>query len=144
MFFTIDFFKYNGELKMNYIKPIHQTLIEEVIHKAENDNRVVGVVLYGSAVKNSNYHDIDVCLIPNNNTNFSELFKDYLYSTKEIIDIRIFDELPLYIQVRVMKEGILILQKDYDKIFQKYLQTINNWRYFEPHLHTYLEAVKYG
>lgn len=129
---------------MNYIKPIHQTLINELLHKAENDIRVVGVVLFGSAVKHSNYNDIDICLIPNRNIKYSELFKEYLYTTKEIIDIRIFDELPLYIQVRVMKEGILLLQKDYDYIFQKFMETIKDWRYFEPHLHVYLEAVKHG
>ena len=129
---------------MNCLKPVHQTLIDQVIRKAKDDNRVIGVVLFGSSLLKSNYHDIDLCLIPNTAGDSTELFKEYLYSTQEPIDIRIFDELPLYIQVRVIKEGKILMQKNYDKIFQRYMDTLINWRDFEPHFQIYLEAIKHG
>ena len=124
---------------MDFVKAAHQRLIEEVIQKAKDDFRVVGIVLYGSALVRPDYHDIDLCIFPVNNCNVSELYTEYFDFSKEPIDIRIFNDLPFYIQNRVIKEGKIILQNDYDKMFNIFIATIIKWNDFRKYCLIILE-----
>jgi predicted nucleotidyltransferase len=129
---------------MEYIKPHHQILMTQLLEYMKGDTDILGVVLYGSAVRQSIYRDIDICIIPESNVDTTELFHKYLRLTENPIEIRMFRDLPLYIQVQVMKTGKILVQKDYDRLFEVYMNAIRRWRDFEPHFQTYLEAVKHG
>ncbi len=52
--------------------------------------------------------------------------------------------MPLYIRSRILKEGIILLNKDYDKLLDLYIDTIKDYDLFEPHFNHFLEAIKHG
>ncbi len=56
----------------------------------------------------------------------------------------IFSDLPLYVRNWVVKEGKILLNKDYNSLFDIYRQTLKDFVLFEPHYKTFLEAVKSG
>jgi len=73
---------------------------------------ILGIFLYGSYSKNknSNRSDIDICIVaPNEDPH--ELLSFILQNINVDVnkyDIRLFNELPLYIKIHIIEEGILI------------------------------------
>jgi len=126
-----------------------EELIQNLTTECQKDPTILGVILFGSYARGENYRDVDICLVPfpDLKGNSSELFKirmKYEEYSKNVLDINLFYNLPLYIQSRVVKEGKILLDKNYDLFFDLYLDTIKQYTLFEPHLNTYLKAVLDG
>ena len=73
---------------------------------------ILGILLYGSysKSKNSNKSDIDICIVaPNEDLNqlLSFILQNINVESKKY-DIRIFNELPLYIKIHIIEDGFLI------------------------------------
>ena len=89
--------------------------IEEIQQDFNNvieEKKIQGLLLFGSSVlnQNTNRSDIDICVVaPEEN-----VFDLLSYITKNInvvkkkYDTRIFSELPLFIKIQIIEDGILV------------------------------------
>ena len=73
---------------------------------------ILGILLYGSYSKsqNTNQSDIDICIVaPNEDIHqlLSFILQNINVDTNKY-DIRLFSELPLYIKIHIIEDGILI------------------------------------
>ena len=73
---------------------------------------ILGILLYGSysKSKNTNRSDIDICVVaPNEDVHqlLSFLLQNINVNANKY-DIRIFNELPLYIKIHIIEDGLLI------------------------------------
>jgi len=76
------------------------------------NKKILGILLYGSYIKegNSNRSDIDICVVAPNEDIYeliSYILQNINVNAKKY-DIRVFNELPLYIKIQVIQKGLLI------------------------------------
>ncbi len=116
-----------------------------LIEKAKLDDDILAVVVYGSYVKNAEYNDIDVslALFRSRVGKINSLQKEIEYSEPGL-DVHIFQDLPLYIQVRVLEEGKIYCVKDEDEYFDLVMYTLREWEYFKPRFELILEGALHG
>jgi hypothetical protein len=121
-------------------------LLEEIKRNVREDKDVFCIFLFGSYVRNESHYlsDIDVCLVLSSN-NYSSLQMsqkklEYLKTFPQI-DIQIFQQLPLYIKIRILKEGKILLCKDEDKIYDLAFSVITEYSDYEHILRDYLTEV---
>jgi Polymerase beta, Nucleotidyltransferase len=117
---------------------------QTILNRARVDDRIIALCVFGSYLKQQNYHDIDICLFTKKDGPNDGIIQEYLGNSEEIFDIKIFHKLPLYIQIEVLNDGKILLLKDYDTLLRVFLKTIKEWNLFEPHFKAYLEAVQHG
>ena len=117
---------------------------QPILNRAVVDDRVVAVSVFGSFTRNDSYNDIDICLFTRKGDSTVGMLFEYLGFSEEIFDIKLFSELPLYIQIEVLKEGQILLLKNYDAQMEVVLSTFKEWDLFKPHFECYLEAVRHG
>ena len=58
------------------------------------------------------------------------------------VDIQIFQQLPLYIKVRILKHGKIILCKDEDKIYDLAFYVITEYSDYEHIYREYLREIE--
>jgi len=106
------------------------TYISE-ISKIFDFDFVDAIILFGSynSKTNSKMSDIDICVITNKGLSLEEKF-EILQFKDEILDISLFEELPLSLQDRVMREGAILKSKI--SLESLKIQTINQYRDFKP------------
>jgi predicted nucleotidyltransferase len=116
---------------------------QKILQQVAFDLRIIAVILFGSYARGEKFRDIDVCLVeePESISPKEEL----AYRTKfsEPFEIHFFSMLPLYIQSRVIDEGIIILNKDYDRLFDVYMKTIRDYDLFRPHFEAFLGVISH-
>ena len=89
--------------------------IQEFCSKLDK-RKVVAVYLFGSVVsgKTGNFSDIDVCIV-GENLKFDEMAKIHGEFSDDY-DISFFDEMPIWIKMRVLK-GIPVIVNDNEKLY---------------------------
>ncbi|MGQ4833865.1 MAG: nucleotidyltransferase domain-containing protein [Candidatus Asgardarchaeia archaeon] len=110
----------------------------------KEDKDILAIVIFGSFTKDLPYADIDVCLILNKKMTKLEMSKKRLkYQTiiGDPFDIQVFQQLPLYIRMRILKEGVLYYCRDLDKLYDIAYRTIKDFVYFEKYYRYHLEAI---
>jgi hypothetical protein len=124
--------------------------LERIVEKAKRDRDVLAVMLFGSSTKEifRPSSDIDVCLILKPKR-FSNLFMskkklEYLALVSSRYDIQIFQQLPVFIRVRILKEGKLLLNKNYDELFRVARDAIKEFDLFKRHYLYCIKSVAYG
>ncbi len=119
-----------------------------LIGKAKKDKDVLAVSIFGSFARGEKYRDVDVCLILRpqkySNLEMSKKRLKYLSEAGDKFDIQIFQQLPVYIKHRILKEGKIIFCRDEEKLYDLALLTIKEYEDFKPIYRGYLEAVKHG
>ncbi len=118
--------------------------IKKLLEKAEKDEDILAAIVYGSYARAEEYRDIDVCLVLNQQANTSAFDKRLEYSEHRNIDVNIFQALPLYIQKRIIKEGIIKSCKDEDALYDIAIKTAKEFELFKPKYELYLEGVANG
>lgn len=77
--------------------------INDFVKEVSKNKKINSIYLFGSYLNNfGNLSDIDICIIGTLN---SKEKKEILRESSEIFDVCFFDELPIFIKVRVFKEG---------------------------------------
>ena len=116
-------------------------LFQRIRKTIEEDDDILAFVVYGSYARGESYNDIDICLFlyPNKAELTDKKHLSYLSMFSDQFDIHIFSDLPLYIQSRVINDGKILCNKDFDLLFDIYCNTIKNFNLFEPHLNNYLD-----
>jgi hypothetical protein len=118
--------------------------LEKLIEKTEKDRDALAVVLFGSYVRNEGFSDVDVCIVLKPKR-FAHLYlsrKRLRYSIAfPNLDIQIFQQLPLPIKMRILKEGKVMFCKDEDALYDLAFSTIREFELFKPRYLSYLEGV---
>lgn len=120
--------------------------IKDILKKAENDKDVLAVALFGSSLK-SKGRDIDICLFLNKklpNLKMSKKRLEYLKSSRKNIDIQIFQQLPIYVRVRIVKECKVLFCKNDDLIYDISLNTLKEFSSYEKLYKMYLSEMQNG
>ena len=97
-------------------------------------SKIEFVILYGSSL--SSYHfedsDIDICLfIDEERKKLSEIRLGLLKKFSGNIDIQIFQLLPLYVQIEVLK-GEILYKKNEERLYEIANETIDEYEEFYP------------
>ncbi|VVB60155.1 Uncharacterised protein [uncultured archaeon] len=115
-----------------------------LLKRAKKDKDIVAVMLFGSAARGEKYRDIDVALVLRAGIDSGSMFDkrlDYLGEFSNL-DIQIFNQLPLYIRQRILKEGKILLQNDTDALYDIAFDTIRAYEDFKSIYEGYLEAIE--
>lgn len=117
--------------------------LNKIVGKAKHDNKILAVFLFGSMAREggSKKSDIDICLMMNDGAYSSlELSRKKLEYLKLFdMDIQVFQQLPIYIKARIIKEGKNLFCKDIDALYEVVFKTI---REFEDFRHIYDDYLK--
>ena len=112
--------------------------LEPIIEFVEEDPNILAVVLFGSYAREEDYRDVDICffLYPDkrNRLNDARYKLSTILSLPEYCDISYFHDLPLYVRSRVQKEGRILLNKNYEILFDIYIENIKAYNLYKPHL----------
>ena len=117
----------------------------ELIDVAKSDEEILAIVLFGSTARQENFKnsDIDICLIlkPNQYPLKYLSNKKFDYLKRFDLDIQIFQQLPIYIRKRIIKEGKILFCRDEDEIYKIAFNMIQEFNDFEHIYHDYLKEV---
>lgn len=114
---------------------------KNILEKVEKIENIEAVYLFGSYARNESNEnsDIDICIIGNLERNEKiEILS--LFSEK--VDISFFNELPIFIKIRVFSEGKEILIREDKKNFIEDLKwrTLQEFIEFLPFIQKRMEA----
>ncbi len=125
------------------IKEIGPRFIETL----KKDKKIIAVLLFGSYARGEEYRDIDLCIVLDkkyDNLSMSKKRLEYASIASGKIDIHIFQQLPLYIRKRILKEGKILLYKNENLLYEIAFSTIKEFDSFEKIYNMYLDKVKNG
>jgi len=117
--------------------------LKKLINYARKDKEILAVIIFGSFVRKEKYSDIDICLVLKNKLPpllMSKKKLKYLVEFPEF-DIQIFQQLPIYIRINVLKEGKVIFCKNEDLLYDIAINTMKEFDDFKPIYKKYLEGV---
>lgn len=118
---------------------------DELVNTAKLDEEILAVILFGSSARRENlrYSDVDICLIlkPQGYSAKYLSSKKLKYLKEFNLDIQIFQQLPIYIKKRVVKEGKILFCKDENEMYKIAFKTIEEFTDFEHIYRDYLKEV---
>jgi len=124
---------------------LKRNLLDPLLEHAKGDDQVLAVGLFGSTARdeNSKESDIDICLFlkPGPHSPLELSRKKLDYSKRFDLDIQIFQQLPLYIQVRILKEGKVLHCADEDALYELAFSAIREFADYEHIYRHYLKEV---
>ena len=114
-----------------------EQLTKQFLEHLENTkffSKVEFVILYGSSL--SSYYlddsDIDLCLYIDDEKNvLSRIRLELLKKFSENFDIQMFQLLPLYVQIEVLKGEVLYVKEE-DRLYEIADETIDEYEEFYP------------
>jgi len=89
-----------------------------------------GILLYGSQIsgKADERSDIDICLIAGPSHDPMEVLSaSWRYMDSDIYDIRVFEQFPLHLKVRVLVQGIWLYERDPPALGEYLYSTWKRW-----------------
>jgi uncharacterized protein len=123
-------------------------LIEPLLEKVRRDDAVLAVLLFGSKAREEETpaSDTDLCLVlpPGREDKADQMRVRMEYLDQAGFDVHVFQQLPLYIRHRVLKDGIVLLCKDLDALYAVAYRTAQAFEDFKPIYKEYLEQVARG
>ena len=119
------------------------TELENILKKARKDKDVIAVILFGSHARGTATRgsDIDICLVLEKTS--KDLEKRIEYMISDNLDVHVFQSLPIYVRIRVLGEGKVLVSKDDDFLYALAIRTIQEYEDFRKYHMQYLEAL-YG
>ena len=107
--------------------------IKAIIEKAKKDDKIIAVALFGSSLKRKG-KDVDICIFLDKKYSNLEMSKkrlSFLKDAKSNFDIQIFQQLPVYIRIRVIRECKILLDKNSDLLYEIVFGTIKEFGLFK-------------
>lgn len=120
--------------------------IEKLLTRVCQDTEVLAVLLFGSAARDEQVplSDVDICLVMRAKsfepTDLSHKRLEYMKDNS--LDVRIFQQLPLYIRVRVLKEGRILFVRDENQLYELAFRTARAFEDFKHIYYGYLKEVE--
>jgi hypothetical protein len=125
-----------------------QKRVRKIIEAVEKDSDVLALLLYGSAARgdNSSVSDIDLCvvLVPGARTALDLSRKKLEYAANFSTHLSIFQQIPIYVRQRVLREGKVLFCRDTDALYEVAFTTIRELADFDPIYQEYLKEVANG
>jgi len=118
-----------------------ETILNQLETKMEKDPDILAVILYGSYARGEEARDVDLCLVLFPDKLKNSLDKRIEYSYHEQVDVQVFQDLPLYIRPRVIKEGIVLHVKDEDLLYEIAIKTAKEFELYRPKYELYLGSI---
>jgi predicted nucleotidyltransferase len=123
-------------------------MLQRLLARVQQDEEVLAVFLFGSVVREEQTHfsDVDLCLVlepkplPFEPAVLSHKRLDYLKDFH--FDIQIFQQLPIYIRRRVLKEGRLLFARDEARLYELAFRTAQAFEDFRPIYLSYLQEIE--
>lgn len=119
--------------------------LQGLVDAAREDSDVLAVLLFGSHARGDfdTGSDVDVCLVlahtPYDTLTLSHKKLEYLGQFD--VDVQVFQQLPLYVRQRVLKDGQVIFVRDEDALYDIALETVRAFEDFRHFYRDYLEEV---
>lgn len=122
--------------------------LERCLRQAREDQDILAVILFGSVARGEQTptSDVDVCLVLQSGE-YGPLTlsrKKLAYLKEGNLDIHIFQQLPVYIRTRVLKEGKVLFERDTDALYALAFRTAQAFEDFKPIYSAYLAEVARG
>ena len=119
-------------------------LPKKIKDEIKKDKNILAVALFGSYARGERFRDIDIALFLNkklSNIEMSRIKLKYssLFSSK--FDVKVFQQLPVYIRIQILKESKVLLCKDYDSLYGTAFLTIKEFDSYKKIYDMYLENV---
>jgi hypothetical protein len=118
-----------------------ETILKKLETRMEKDQDILAVILYGSYARGEEARDVDLCLVLYPDKLKNSLDKRIDYSYHEQVDVQVFQDLPLYIRPRVIKEGIVRQVKDEDLLYDIAIETAREFELYRPKYELYLGSI---
>lgn len=115
------------------IKQLTEKFLEQ-LRATKYFSKIEFVILYGSSLSNSYLEDsdVDVCLfIDAEKRELSEIRLELLKKLNDKFDIQMFQLLPLYVQIEVLKGEILYVKEE-ERLYEIANETIDEYEEFYP------------
>jgi predicted nucleotidyltransferase len=120
--------------------------LERVIARAQTDPEVLAVMLFGSQARGEAgaASDVDVCLVldPDVPPGLPASRKRLDYLAGADLDLTVFQQLPLPVRSRVLKEGKVLFVRDEDRLYGVAVRTARAFEGLRHHYRRYLDAVE--
>jgi predicted nucleotidyltransferase len=120
-----------------------ENLLTNLVEIVKQDNEVIAVLLFGSIAQGraDRESDIDICLVmqPGFYAPLELSRKKLAYLKLFDLDIQIFQQLPLYIRMRVIKENRVLFCRNEGGLYKIAFSTITEFSDFE---HIYRDYLK--
>lgn len=130
------------------MKSINRKQINKLLEEIKQDKQILALSLFGSTARkdDNKYSDIDVCLFMMPGTYSSKQMSrkrlDYLKHFD--FDIQIFQQLPLYIKKRILKEGQILFCRNEDTLYNIAFKTIQEYSDYEHIYREYLKEISHA
>ena len=106
-----------------------------VIEKAAKDlaflrDDVLGVLLYGSWATGESHEmsDIDICIVAPSVEDKAALWRSAIAAVHDdSFDVRIFELLPLYLQMAVIERGVVVFSRDIPELYEYFYPFRRIW-----------------
>jgi len=112
------------------------------------DSSVLAVLLFGSRARGDfkKDSDTDLCLVLMPRLYTSRELSSYKlrYHSKIDADLHIFQQMPIYIQQRVLQDGKVLWCRDQDALYEVAFRVIREFGDYEHFYREYLEEVAHG
>jgi hypothetical protein len=118
-----------------------ETILKQLETRMEKDPDILAVILYGSYARGEKARDVDLCLVLFPDKLEKSLDKRIEYSYYDQIDVQVFQDLPLYIRPRVIKEGIVRQVKDENLLYDIAIETAREFELYRPKYELYLGSI---
>ena len=122
-----------------------QRTVQRLLGKVKQDKEILAVFLFASVARRENQEgsDLDICLVltPGKfpSQKLSQIKIKYLSSCTA--DIHVFQQLPVYIQQRILKEGKVLFCREDEALYEIAFKVIREFADFEPFYRDYLKEV---
>ena len=108
---------------------------KHIIEKARKDlaflqGDVLGVLLYGSWATGENQvnSDIDICIVAPSVEDKTALWRSAIAAVRDdSFDIRIFELMPLYLQMAVIEQGVVVCSRDVLELYEYFYPFRRIW-----------------
>lgn len=125
-----------------------ETSLKTLVERAQGDKAILAVFLFGSTARGDRRpdSDYDVCLVVRDSSRGPlELSGTRLeYLELPGLDVHVFQQLPIYVRQRVLKEGQLLFVRDEDALYDLAFRTVQAFEDFRHRYLEYLEEVAAG
>ncbi len=119
--------------------------LKKVVRKIAKDKNVIAIMLFGSYARNKKYaRDVDLCVFLDKNYDSKEFFKkrlSYLAGLPDKFDVQIFQQLPLYVRISVLREGRILYLKNKKILYNLAYNNLKENVFFERHYNNYINQV---
>lgn len=124
---------------------VSHPVLARLVARAKSDPEVLAVLLFGSRSRGdpSPGSDFDVCLALGSEpgSDLAPVHKRLEYLAEADLDITVFQQLPLHIRSRVLKEGTVLFVRDEDALYALAARTARAFDGFRHIYRRYLDQV---